>query len=411
MPPSHDHGDDGGAGRVEGSGRVRLWVLAVLPLVLLGGLLGLLSWSGPGEAIRGEGYPPIEELAFQRVALGRDGIVATVLNDGPDPVTIAQVQVDEAYWSFTAEPGTTLAHLGRTTLTIPYPWVQGDAHALRLVTSTGVTFDYEIAVAVETPTPDARFFGIFTLIGLYVGVIPVAIGLLWLPLVSRAGRTGLDFLLAVTIGLLLFLLIEAGHDGLEAAARAPSSFQGVALFVFGGLAAFVGLEMVGGWLRRRPRKTGASEGDGWVLAQLVATGIGLHNLGEGLAIGAAFALGEATLGTVLIVGFMLHNTTEGLAIVAPLAKEPVRVGRLLRLGLLGGAPTIVGAWVGGLIYSPIWSVLFLALGAGAIAQVVVQLTRQVVGEKSVTGYVTTPPVASGLFAGVAVMYATGLIVG
>ena len=383
----------------------------MLPLVLLAGLLGVLFWSGPADAIRGEGYPPIETLAFQRVALGPDGMEATVLNDGPDPVTIAQVQVDEAYWSFTAEPGTTLAHLGRTTLTIPYPWVQGDAHALRLVTSTGVTFDHEVAVAVETPTPDAKFFGIFTLIGLYVGVIPVAIGLLWLPLVSRAGRTGLDFLMAVTIGLLLFLLIEAGHDGLEAAALAPSSFQGVALFVFGGLTAFVGLEMVSGWLRTRRRDTEASGGRGWILAQMVATGIGLHNLGEGLAIGAAFALGEATLGTVLVVGFMLHNTTEGLAIVAPLAKEPVRVSRLLRLGVLGGAPTIVGAWVGGLIYSPIWSVLFLAFGAGAIAQVVVQLTRQVVGEESVAGYMTTAPVASGLFAGVTVMYVTGLVVG
>ena len=408
MTPSHDPRRDGGAGRARGA---RLWALAALPLVLLGGLLGVLFWSGPLDAVRGEGYPPVEELAFQRVELGPEGIVATVLNDGPDPVTIAQVQVDEAYWSFTAEPGTRLAHLGRTTLTIPYPWVEGDAHALRLVTSTGVTFDHEIAVAVETPSPDARFFGIFTLIGLYVGVIPVAIGLLWLPLVSRAGRTGLDFLLALTIGLLLFLLIEAGHDGLEAAALAPSSFQGVALFVFGALAAFVGLEMVGGWLRARRRDTTASAGRGWILSQLVATGIGLHNLGEGLAIGAAFALGEATLGTVLIVGFMLHNTTEGLAIVAPLAREPVRVGRLLRLGVLGGAPTIVGAWVGGLVYSPIWLVLFLALGAGAIAQVVVQLTRQVVGEESVAGYMTTPPVAGGLFAGVAVMYVTGLIVG
>lgn len=408
MTPSHDPRRDGGAGRARGA---RLWALAALPLVLLGGLLGVLFWSGPLDAVRGEGYPPVEELAFQRVELGPEGIVATVLNDGPDPVTIAQVQVDEAYWSFTAEPGTRLAHLGRTTLTIPYPWVEGDAHALRLVTSTGVTFDHEIAVAVETPSPDARFFGIFTLIGLYVGVIPVAIGLLWLPLVSRAGRTGLDFLLALTIGLLLFLLIEAGHDGLEAAALAPSSFQGVALFVFGALAAFVGLEMVGGWLRARRRDTTASAGRGWILSQLVATGIGLHNLGEGLAIGAAFALGEATLGTVLIVGFMLHNTTEGLAIVAPLAREPVRVGRLLRLGVLGGAPTIVGAWVGGLVYSPIWSVLFLALGAGAIAQVVVQLTRQVVGEEPVAGYMTTPPVAGGLFAGVAVMYVTGLIVG
>ncbi len=409
MTPSDEpRRDGGGAGRVRG---VTLWALAALPLVLLGGLLGVLFWFGPLDAVRGEGYPPVEELAFQRVELGPEGIVATVLNDGPDPVTIAQVQVDEAYWSFTAEPGTTLAHLGRTTLTIPYPWVEGDAHALRLVTSTGVTFDHEIAVAVETPTPDARFFGVFTLIGLYVGVIPVAIGLLWLPLVVRVGRTGLDFLLALTIGLLLFLLIEAGHDGLEAAALAPSSFQGVALFVFAALAAFVGLEMVGGWLRARRRDTGASAGRGWILAQMVATGIGLHNLGEGLAIGAAFALGEARLGTVLIVGFMLHKTTEGLAIVAPLAKEPVRVSRLVRLGVLGGAPTIVGAWVGGLIYSPIWSVLFLALGAGAIAQVVVQLTRQVVGEESVAGYMTTPPVAGGLFAGVTVMWVTGLIVG
>ena len=407
MTPSHDPGRDGGAGW----NRPPLWALAVLPLVLLGGLIGVLSWSGPVDAVRGEGYPPIEELAFQRVELGPEGIVATVINDGPDPVTIAQVQVDEAFWSFTAEPGTTLTHLGRTTLAIPYPWVQGDAHALRLVTSTGVTFDHEIAVAIETPTPNARFFGIFALIGLYVGVIPVAIGLLWLPLVSRAGRTGVDFLLALTIGLLLFLLIEAGHDGLEAASLAPSSYQGVALFVFGALAAFVGLEMVGGWLRARRRDIVASEGRGWILAQMVATGIGLHNFGEGLAIGAAFALGEATLGTVLIVGFMLHNTTEGLAIVAPLAREPVRVGRLLRLGVLGGAPTIVGAWVGGLMYSPIWSVLFLALGAGAMAQVVVQLTRQVVGEESVARYLATAPVAGGLFAGVAVMYVTGLIVG
>jgi len=379
--------------------------------VLLGGLLWILFWTGPLDVVRGEGYPPVEELAFQRVKLGPEGIVTTVLNDGPDPVTIAQIQVDDAYWSFTADPGTTLAHLGRTTLTIPYPWVQGDAHALRLVTSTGVTFDHEVAVAVETPTPDAGFFGVFTLIGLYVGVIPVAIGLLWLPLVSRAGRTGLDFLIALTIGLLLFLLIDAGHDGLAAAALTPSSLQGVALFVFGALAAFVGLEMVGDWLRARRRDTVASGGHGWVLAQMVATGIGLHNFGEGLAIGAAFALGEATLGTVLIVGFMLHNTTEGLAIVAPLAREPVRVGRLLRLGALGGAPTIVGAWVGGLFYSPIWSVLFLALGAGAIAQVVVQLARQVVGEASVARYVTTPSVAGGLLAGVAVMYVTGLVIG
>jgi ZIP family zinc transporter len=388
-----------------------LWALGVLPLVLLGGVLGLMLWSGPFDALRGEEYPPVEDLAFQRVELGPDGIVATVFNDGPDAVTIAQVQVDDAFWGFSAEPGTTLAHLGRTILTIPYPWVQGDTHVVRVVTSTGVTVDHEVAVAVETPRADARFFGIFALIGLYVGVIPVAIGLVWLPWVSRAGRKGLDFLLALTVGLLLFLLIEAGHDGLEAAALAPGSFQGVALFVFGALAAFIGLEMVGAWLRGRRASTGEPASRGWILAVMVATGIGLHNFGEGLAIGAAFSLGEASLGTVLIVGFTLHNTTEGLAIVAPLAHERVRLGQLVRLGLLGGGPTIVGAWIGGLVYSPIWSVLCLALGAGAIAQVIVQLSRQMVGTGSVARYVATPTVASGLFAGVAVMYVTGLIVG
>lgn len=388
-----------------------LWALGVLPLLLLGGLLGLMLWSGPSDALRGEEYPPVEDLAFQRVELGPDGIVATVFNDGPDAVTIAQVQVDDAFWGFSAEPGTTLTHLGRTTLTIPYPWVQGDVHVVRVVTSTGVTVDHEVAVAIETPRPDARFLGIFALIGLYVGVIPVAIGLLWLPWVSRTGRNGLDFLLALTVGLLLFLFIEAGDDGLEAAALAPGSFQGVALFVFGALAAFIGLEMVGAWLRGRRAQTGEPEGRGWILALLVATGIGLHNFGEGLAIGAAFSLGEASLGTVLIVGFTLHNTTEGLAIVAPLAHERVRLGQLVRLGALGGGPTILGAWIGGLVYSPIWSVLCLALGAGAIAQVIVQLSRQMVGTGSVARYVATPTVASGLFAGVAVMYVTGLIVG
>jgi zinc transporter, ZIP family len=388
-----------------------LWTLGVLPLVLLGGLLGLMLWSGPADALRGEEYPPVEDLAFQRVELGPDGIIATVFNDGPDAVTIAQVQVDDAFWGFSAEPGITLAHLGRTILTIPYPWVQGDTHVVRVVTSTGVTVDHEVVVAVETPRPDARFFGIFALIGLYVGVIPVAIGLLWLPWVSRTGRTGLDFLLALTVGLLLYLLIEAGQDGLEAAALAPGSFQGVALFVFGALAAFVGLEMVGAWLRDRRASTGEPASRGWILAVMVATGIGLHNFGEGLAIGAAFSLGEASLGTVLIVGFTLHNTTEGLAIVAPLAHERVRLGQLFRLGLLGGGPTILGAWIGGLVYSPIWSVLCLALGAGAIAQVIVQLSRQMVGTGSVARYVATPTVASGLFAGVAVMYVTGLIVG
>ena len=394
------------------SATLSVWVIAALPLALLAGLVSFIVWSGPAEAVRGDDYPPIEELTFQRVMLGDAGIVATVLNDGPDPVTIAQVQVDDAYWEFSADPGTELGHLDRAVLTIPYPWVQGDTHVVRVLTSSGVTFDYEVAVAVQTPQPDGRYFAVFTLIGLYVGVLPVAIGLMWFPLVSRLGRAGLDFVLALTLGLMVFLLVEAGQEGLETAGVTPSSFQGVALFVCVAVGAFLALETLGRWLRgRRQRVRAHSHGQGWVLAVLVAVGIGLHNFGEGLAIGAAFALGEVALGTVLIVGFTLHNTTEGLAIVSPLAKEHVRVRDLAQLGLIGGAPTIAGAWIGGFVYSPIWSVVFLAVGAGAIAQVIVQIARQMAGDTPVSQHMATVPVLTGLMAGFGVMYVTGLVVG
>lgn len=397
------------AGRRPGAA---LWIVAALPLVLLAILLAIIVWSGPADAVRGVGYPPVERLVFQRVTLGAGGIEATVLNDGPDPVTIAQVMVDEAYWAFEAKPGAVVPRLGRATLTIPYPWVQGEAHAIRLVTSTGVTFDRDIAVAVETPRPGARFFAVFTLIGIYVGVLPVAIGLLWFPLVPRLGARGLDFLLALTIGLLLFLLADATAEGLEAATAAPRSFQGAALFLFGVLGAYLGLEAFSRWLRARPARPGVdAHGAGWVLALLVAVGIGLHNFAEGLAIGAAFALGEAALGSLLIIGFALHNTTEGLAIVAPLARERTGVADLLRLGLIGGAPTIAGAWAGGFTYSPGLSVLFLAIGAGAIAQVVVQIVRQMAGSRPLAEYATESPVLGGLGAGFVVMYLTGMLVG
>lgn len=389
------------------------WGMALLPLVALAVLLLVIVRLDPAGKLRGD-VPPVERLVFEKVSLDEKGITARVLNDGPDPVTIAQVMVDDAYWTFTQEPAGELGHLGAATLRIPYPWVEGETHAIRLVSRNGLTFDHTIAVAVETPKPGGRLLGIFALIGLYVGVLPVAIGLLWYPLLKQLGRRGLDFVLALTVGLLVFLFVDALHEGSEAAEAVPGSFQGTVLLVFAALAAYLAIDGFGAWLRGRRAGESSSAADGGsraVVALLIAIGIGLHNFGEGLAIGAAFALGELAFGTLLMLGFTLHNTTEGLAIVAPLATERVPLPRLLLLGAIAGLPTIAGAWLGGFLYSPLWAVVFLGVGAGAIAQVVVQITKSMARERGLGELLRSAPVAWGLLAGVVVMYATGTLVG
>jgi zinc transporter ZupT len=288
-----------------------------------------------------------------------------------------------------------------------------------LITATGATVGHAIDAAAESPDADIGFYGLMALIGLYVGVIPVAIGMLWLPWLRGAGARWMRFLLAFTIGLLAFLAIEALLEGTEIAGTGAAAFGGAALVWLGAASAFLALAGIDAWIRARTGadsepsgdgalKGGSTAGLGYHAALLVAIGIGLHNLGEGLAIGSAYAVGSLALGASLVVGFALHNTTEGLAIVAPVANErAARVRRLVLLGLIAGAPAILGAWIGASAYQPGLAALMFGIGAGAIAQVVVQIAPHV---RDRAGRLLHPLAVGGLLTGLAVMYVTGLLI-
>ena len=373
----------------------------LLPIALLTVVALTVTNTGLLEILRPA--PPVEEIAFERVSLSPGEITIQVVNGGPDPVTIAQLTVDDAFWNFTIVPSATIPRLGRATITIPYPWVEEEAYAVSLLSSTGVTFSHEIPVAMVTPPLGPAFFGIFAAIGVLVGVIPVALGLLWLPFLRRLEQKWIHFALALTAGLLVFLGVDAAEETLEAAAQVGGAYQGTLVALMGVVGTMLFLQVL---TRRRLHKEGAQ--GRMAVASLVAVGIGFHNLGEGLAIGAAYALGEASLGAFLIVGFMLHNTTEGLAIVSPIAKDRPTLRTLMSLGLVAGVPTIAGALLGGMAYSPLWATLFLSIGVGAIVQVVVALYKMVARQSPET--VWTPLTAGGLMAGLVLMYTTGLFI-
>lgn len=379
------------------------WLLILPPILLLGAMLAYLVTTGGGlTELAG---PPVEQLAIERITLPAAGVIqVTVVNDGPETMTVAQVAVDDAYWSFSVEPSATVPRLGRATFTIPYPWVSEELHRIKFVTSLGMTFEGEIAAAVRTPQPSLDLFIRFGLVGLYVGIVPVALGMLWYPFLRRLSRTAMNFILCLTIGLLLFLAIGTWLDALEFAVELPVFWQGTPLILFVALVTLGGLAVVGG--RRR-----GAERSPLQVSYLVALGIGLHNLGEGLAIGAAFSQGEAALGIFLVLGFTLHNITEGIGIVAPVMRQRPGLVHFVLLALLAGAPAMAGTWIGGFVFNPVAATLFLAIGIGAILQVIWEVGKMVVRDAARH----EEPVVSwqnlaGLVTGIAIMYFTAFFV-
>jgi ZIP family zinc transporter len=379
------------------------WILGLFPVALLAGISFLFLTNDPTARFRAA-FPPVEELTIERVSFPESGIMRVhVVNGGPEPVTIAQVMVDDAYWQFEIDRDPTVPRLNRATLELNYPWVEGDPHLIALITSTGLTFEYKVAVATKSPQLNAQYLTIFGLLGLYAGVVPVLLGLLWYPFLRRIDRKWVHFYLSLTVGLLAFLLVDTFEHTLETSAMVPAGFEAVGLIALGILGAVVGLRAIGHLGRDKSAPT-----SGLTVAYMIAIGIGLHNLGEGLAIGAAYSLGEIALGSFLVIGFALHNTTEGLAIVAPIADRRPALWNFIVLGMIAGLPTILGAWAGGFSYSPTMATFFLALGAGAILQVIIEVSKLL--QRSWPKGLFTPLNAMGLMLGLAIMYVTALMV-
>jgi zinc transporter ZupT len=375
-----------------------LWIL--VPLCLFGLAAAWLVMADPLRAFS-NGAPPVEKLTFERRILDGTGLRLLVRAGGSEPMTIAQVQVDDAYWTFTQDPPGELARLSTAWIHVPFPWLLGEAHAVKVISRTGATFDHEIEVAVPTPQADANQLVPQAFLGAFVGVFPVAIGLMFYPALRGVSRQGMSFLLALTIGLLAFLFLDSLEDALELAEEAAAAFQGPIMVLLAAAASFALLWFIG---RRRGAPTGLA------LATYIALGIGLHNLGEGLAIGAAFAAGAAGLGSFLVLGFTLHNITEGIGIAAPLVKARPPLSAFVGLALLAGAPAILGMWFGSLAYSPQWSALALAVGAGAILQVIVEVGAYLFRSDSRQPSAVTVSVIGGVVLGLALMYTTAVLV-
>ena len=377
--------------------------LLLIPVILLAGVIALFLSTGGGLHL--ESPVPVENLNIERYRLERNQIELHIRNTGPDDLTIASVIINDAVMPFEVSPSTTIPRLGRAQIHINYAWTEGEAYGITIFTSNAIPFGVDIPVAFETPQPSRNTFWSFTLIGLYVGVIPVFLGIFWFPALRQLGRGTMTFLMAATAGLLIFLGLDTIAEALEVAAEVPSAFQGIGLIGIGAVATFLLLDAIS---KRQTVVTGTESDRRLAIALMIAIGIGFHNLGEGLAIGAAYNVGEIALGTFLVVGFIIQNITEGLGIIAPVLRDRPSLSRLAWMGLIGGGPAIIGAWIGGYTPSPFLAVLFLAIGTGAIFEVVYEIAKLI--QKDTARESMPLTVFSGVLTGMLLLWVTGLLI-
>jgi zinc transporter ZupT len=419
----------------------KIIAIALVPLVVLAGMVAFIF--GPGHQFLGVGTP-LPEISIERIEFQEGGkIIAFIRNTGPIDVTVAQADVNDRIQQAAIEPGKDLSRFAEAKVIIPFPWNEGEPYEVGVTSSDGTRFSKAVEAAAPAASPDVEQAAFFGLIGTYVGIIPVLAGLLWLPFIRSLSLGKYRFFLSLTGGLLVFLGIDALVEGNEIAAESVAGvFNGQILIALVTILSFLALMYASSKMGERSkvnrRDDEAPELSSYsstnpshaktldqqqhqhhlvdkplTIALMISIGIGLHNFGEGLAIGASVVLGKIALSTFLIVGFMVHNTTEGFAIVSPLAKARVRrmLGKMVLLGLIAGVPTIFGTWIGGFVYSPVAAIIFLSIGAGAIFQVVILIYQGMAqAEGDGSKIMSNTSVVAGFAAGMLIMYVTGLII-
>jgi ZIP family zinc transporter len=381
------------------------FILFLVPVLLLAGVIALFVFTN-GAGLNVTPAVPIESLQFERTILRPGQIELRLRNTSPQEIRIAQISINEATWPYTISPRPRIPRLGTAVILLNYPWVQAEAYEITVFSSNSIPFNTSIPVATTTASASVSTLWSFTLIGIYVGIIPVVLGMFWLPALKSLGPRAMMFLMSATVGLLVYLGVDATAEALEIGGKLGGAFQGTGIVGIGIIGTFLLLDAVS----RQQMGIGRSEaGHRMTLAMMIAVGIGLHNLGEGLAIGAAYTVGAAALGTFLVVGFIIQNITEGLGIIVPILKDKPTIRSLALLGVVGGGPAIVGAWVGGLVYSQPLSVLFLAIGAGAVFQVAFEIGRQMIWKEMAKRQIPVT-VFAGVLAGMLTLYVTGVVI-
>jgi ZIP family zinc transporter len=409
----------------------KLIAFAIIPFVVLTAMI-LFLFSPVGQSSLNSGVP-VPEVTIEKIEFQEGKIVAFIRNTGPVDITIAQADINDRIHLAAIEPSRSLPRLTEAQVIIPFPWNPAEPYEVGITTSDGVRFSKTVEAAAPVLTPNVEQFMLFAVIGAFVGIIPIMIGLLWYPFIRRLNTNKYNFFLSLTAGLLVFLGIDAMLESNEIISENVAAiFNGQVLIVMVVIVSFLVLLYTSETLTQRAAKKSVSANYSTSLSSssasttsqqqelikplaislMIDIGIGMHNFGEGLAISAAVLLGEAALSTFLIVGFMLHNTTEGLAIVAPIAKSgQVMIRKLIVMGFIAGAPTIAGAWIGGFLYSPLAAIIFLSVGAGAIFQVVYSIASWIshTSSQNRKTLINTSTIA-GFAIGMLIMYTTGLLI-